>query len=53
MSMEHVILALPLAAWLVTPRPERRRAALTASAVAVAALSAIAKLDASTEDTAP
>ncbi len=38
LSVEQVILALPVAAWLVTPPPERRRAFTTAGAVAVGVL---------------
>jgi hypothetical protein len=42
MSAEQVILALPLAAWLVSPHLERRRAATVAAVVAFAALGAFA-----------
>jgi hypothetical protein len=42
LSVEQVILALPLAAWLVTPERERRRAAATSAGVAVLVLTAFA-----------
>lgn len=38
LSVEQVILALPLCAWLLIPPPQRRRAAATASGVAAAVL---------------
>lgn len=42
LSVEQVILALPLCAWLVTPPAQRRRATATAAGVAVAVLAAFA-----------
>jgi hypothetical protein len=42
MSAEQVILALPLAAWLVSPTQERRRSATVAAGVGFAALVAFA-----------
>jgi hypothetical protein len=43
LCVEQTILTLPVAAFLVAPRPERRRAVLTASAVALVALLAFAR----------
>lgn len=40
LSAEQVILALPLCAWLVTPRPQRRRAAGTAAGAMAGVLTA-------------
>jgi hypothetical protein len=42
LSVEQVILALPLAAWVVAPAAERRRAAATSAGVALAVLTAFA-----------
>jgi hypothetical protein len=43
LCVEQAILTVPMAACLVAPRPERRRAVLTASAVALVALLAFAR----------